>query len=797
MHKLFSETACRLTPRKGVIILSLLASYLLCSCDDQTEHQNSTQIAVDLSDIPWQADWITADQPTADKNVWLAFRRSFELTEAVPSIKLRLAVDTKYWLWVNGTFTVLEGGLKRGPTPEDTYFDEVNLSLKKGKNTIALLQWYFGKNGMTHNSSGQPGLIAEFYKEKELLFKTDTSWKAMAHPAFNSESADPQPNWRLPESNIVFDARKDITEWMTNNFDDSKWPYAKMLGNGITAPWNQLVKRPVPFWKDFGLTVYKNKLDFPFISTGDTIVCKLPYNAQVTPYLKVKAKSGKRITMLTDHYKGGSEYNMRAEYITKEGVQEFEALGWINGEKMYYVVPEGIEVLALKYRETGYNTTFAGSFECDDPFYNQLWQKALRTLYVTMRDNYMDCPDRERAQWWGDVVLESGEAFYALDRNADALTRKGMLELMNWQRPDSTIFSPVPAGNWDKELPGQMLASVGYYGFYNYYLHTGDLEVIRQVCEPVRKYLSLWKLKPDGSVAIRSGGWTWGDWGDNRDVPLLINTQYYLALKGFERMLEAVGQSAAAEKTRQQMKEFKESFNEVFWQGDHYRSAGYHGLTDDRSQGLAVVAGLADEERYESISQVLKTQKHASPYMEKYVLEALFQMGYEAYALERMKERFSKMVNHTETSTLWEGWGIGAEGYGGGTTNHAWSGGGLTLLSQYVAGISPVKPGYEVFRINPQLTEFNTIKAKVPSIKGIIVLEVNRKGDTYNLTTQVPEETKALICIPLKYQTITINGETFLASGDPLTIESVLEHSEEQDVRVLKMTPGKYYIEAF
>ncbi|MFR7465122.1 MAG: hypothetical protein ACLUVG_09725 [Phocaeicola vulgatus] len=30
-----------------------------------------------------------------------------------------------------------------------------------------------------------------------------------------------------------------------------------------------------------------------------------------------------------------------------------------------------------------------------------MWEKSQRTLYITMRDTYMDCPDRERAQWWG------------------------------------------------------------------------------------------------------------------------------------------------------------------------------------------------------------------------------------------------------------------------------------------------------------------------------------------------------------------------------------------------------------
>lgn len=71
-------------------------------------------------------------------------------------------------------------------------------------------------------------------------------------------------------------------------------------------------------------------------------------------------------------------------------------------------------MLDVKYRETGYNTDLAGSFHCDDPVLRRALATFCRTLYITMRDNYMDCPDRERAQWWGDEVNELGEAFYAL-----------------------------------------------------------------------------------------------------------------------------------------------------------------------------------------------------------------------------------------------------------------------------------------------------------------------------------------------------------------------------------------------
>ena len=63
----------------------------------------------------------------------------------------------------------------------------------------------------------------------------------------------------------------------------------------------------------------------------------------------------------------------------------------MNGHEMLYVIPAGVEVLGLKYRETGYNANIKGTFTCDDAFFTELWKRSARTLYITMRDNYMDC----------------------------------------------------------------------------------------------------------------------------------------------------------------------------------------------------------------------------------------------------------------------------------------------------------------------------------------------------------------------------------------------------------------------
>ena len=693
----------------------------------------------------WQGKWITSASCQSKTNTWLCFQKTVDLPVLGKNpIYADIAVDSKYWLWINGELVVFEGGLKRGPNPRDTYYDHVDITsyLTEGKNDIAILMWYFGKDGFSHNSSGKAGLLFDCQTEHFKIL-SDDSWGCHYYTAYE-ETDGIQPNWRLPESNIRFNAQKEVKGW-TEKGANPRFNRAFIIGDAGISPWNNLVERPIPLWKDFGISEYVSIEKREGLEV-DTFYCKLPYNCHATPYLEVVAQAGKEIRMQTDHYMGGSEPNVRAEYVTRDGKQAYESLGWMNGHTMIYQIPKGVEVKALKYRETGYDTQFTGTFVCNDDFLNRLREKAVRTLYVTMRDTYMDCPDRERSQWWGDEVNELGEAFYATDLKGHQLAYKGILELIGWQRNDGVVFSPCPAGNWRKELPAQMLASVGYYGFYTYYLYSGDASFIPKVYDGMKRYLhEVWKTDQDGLVITRHGDWSWGDWGTNIDLDLLLNAWYYIALKGeleFARILNLPDDVARIEGMMARM---ETSFNQRFWTGKEYRSPNYSKETDDRGQALAVLSGLAKPDKYPAIFEVLKKEYHASPFMEKYVGEALFVMGYDDFAIQRTRERFEAMVNYPGCTTLWEGWGIGKAGFGGGSVNHAWSGGTLTLLSQYVAGIRPTKPGFKEFQISPRMGDLTSAQVTVDTPYGLIKADLKRKGNKVRITLMVPEGTTAFV----------------------------------------------------
>ena len=467
--------------------------------------------------------------------------------------------------------------------------------------------------------------------------KCKKNWKYIKHPAFYVPEGD-IPNYRLAESNIGFNSELDI-DFTNPNYNDKSWKNTKVISLQ-DAGWNTLKERPIPQWKDYGLKPYES-----IRQSNDSVFAYLPYNSHITPYFKINSKAGNKIIIKTDNYNGGSATNVFAEYITKDGIQEFECKGWMNGHHVIYSIPSDVEIIDLSYRETGYDTEFKGRFSCDDPKLNTLWNKSQRTLYITMRDTYMDCPDRERAQWWGDVVNELGESFYALDEKSHSLTKKGICELIDWQREDSTIFSPIPAGNYDSELPMQMLASVGYYGFWTYYMGTGDKKTIVYVYPGVKRYIHLWKTDKDGFVIPRKGGWTWGDWGTNKDMELLFNQWYIIALQGYEKISLLMGENEEAKWASSVYNRLKDAFHTKYWNGKYYVSPQYKEQPDDRAQALAVVSGTLPEELYDTMKPFFLENFNARTYMQKYVLEALCRMGYHQESLNRMKLRYLKMID--------------------------------------------------------------------------------------------------------------------------------------------------------
>ena len=512
--------------------------------------------------------------------------------------------------------------------------------------------------------------------------------------------------------------------------------------------------------RDFGLKeyVYVSK-DLPH-SENDTwtLVCQLPHNAQFQLWLEVESPAGKVITL--DSSNPLAKWTQPIQrYTTVSGIQTYETPGWVSGEGALYTIPGGVTVRAVKYRETGYDTDFAGSFECNDDDYNILWRKATRTCYLCMRDHFMDCPDRERTPLClGDVCVQIEQIFYAFDTKAHELAKEAILK-----NPKYT------------HIIGQNLMFAGEYSTWFYYLNTGDLTTIATQYPNLKKYLEKWTIGENGVIVHSKDGWDWCDWGSpSKDREIVQCCQYYSTLNACKKMAQATGNTQDISAFDAKLSSIREHFDQVFWQGNYYKS-GDVDYPDERANAMAVVTGLADESKWDAIYENVLSKKlnpnwedgntyNASSYFERWIMEALCIMGKENFALLRMYDRYRDQIN-VSTTTLWEHFGRWWQTKfdANSSQNHGWNSTN-TILSKYIAGVAPEKAGWSTYHVLPKEAFLTAIKVVVPSVKGNIAVDIKKNKTRYSLHLISPSNTKAIVGIPKgsfsKLNSIQVNGTT-------------------------------------
>lgn len=759
--------------------------------DDIQETSTEPVISEIEEDIPveWHGKYIWNND--MQNNTWNCFRKKFNIeSEDFGKVKAQIAVDSKYWLYINGEMVIREGGEKRGQKPASIYYDNIDITkyLKQGENTIAILTWYWGDSGYSYIPSGRGGLLFQAKIDNQYII-TDETWKVSHADGFEQ---DPNiPNYRLVEYNIYYDARKEVKDWYMPEFNDEKWENALYVGEAGGAPWGEMIERDIPIFKNWDLKEYENMDNYRDYKTtkSEEIEMLIGYNAQFMPYLKIESEPGKKIIIKTDQYEDVNGNSLMCTYFTKEGIQEFESPAWINGEKVYYNIPSGVKIISLGYRETGYDTEMTGKFECNDEFYNELWKKANRTLYVNMRDTYMDCPNRERAQWWGDVSIDVIQAMYALDTNSYALYEKGLKTLAGWCDNDE-LQTVTPVSDSRVFLPIQMLAGID--SIYEFYQYTGNKTAIEGIYPYIKNFLNLWefdnitgryKLKEVNSIV-----WKWEDSGKKIDYDLEENMWYYFALTRMCQISEILDYQEDNADYINKRNSFIPYLNNL-WTEKGFKSP-YCDEISERANAVAVISGLADKEKFEVITNMFKDDYQTSPFMEKYILEALCKMGKIEEAQKRIKDRYDEMVNSEKAcSTLWENWN-----YEISSKNHAWSGGPLIIMSRYFAGIEPLEKGYDIISVKPQFGELNKISAVTTTIKGDIKLDAEKKDGSLHINLETPSKTRIAIEKIGENAEILINEDVVYKNKKPKKVKNIIYDNEDEKYVYFYIESGKYEI---
>lgn len=527
---------------------------------------------------------------------------------------------------------------------------------------------------------------------------------------------------------------------------------------------------------DYGQKNYvRTSKDLPHVEDKPwKLVCTLPYNCHFQPWIELVAEADQVIGLNSSNplvlYLTETE-----TYKTRAGIQDYEAKHWVSGEGAIYTIPAGVTVRAVKYRETGYDTTFAGSFECNDSDFNVLWKKAARTAYICMREHFYDCPDRERVGFWGDGTPELNQCFYIFDSKSHRLCKDLVRRKLQ-----------------PKFYPGQHLEFLGDYGLWFYYLQTGDLESLRSVYEPTKNFLFNTYQFGDPK--------TWFDWGkENKDTAVIETCFYFNCLGTLKKIALATGNHTDIAVIDEKLERIKSTFDKEYWKGKFYMSSQVT-EPDDRANAMAVNVGLADRSKWADIhDHVLSKKTYASCFFDRWVFEALCTMGKQEDALLRMQKRYQTMIPCSFT-TLWEHydrwWASRIDAFDDGSSlNHGWNPPAL-VLSQTIAGVSPVAPGWSVYHVLPKEAFLHSIHVVVPSIKGNVTVTLKKTDSTYRLDLTSPSETTAIVGIPkgsfTRLDEIRVNDQSLWSGGTMSEVPGIAWDGEDGDYVKFKVGPGTW-----
>ncbi|MCF6404641.1 peptidase inhibitor family I36 protein [Chitinophaga filiformis] len=767
-------------------------------------------IIAKINPSSWQANWIWTSS-AGPANTWLSLRKKVTLSAKPARAMTRIAAENKYWLYINNQLVVKDGGLDIRPDLINTYYDEIDIApyLTAGENTIAVLVWHKGgNNSYSQRVTNSGGFLFESSLEgsSPSSIVSDASWKAKVHPSFgpSTQLIIDNNGYKWLAWPIYYNAQAEPGAWTSATYDDSSWPSAVQKGVAGVAPWNQLVPRTIPMWKEYALGAYTNAGTFPAtISSNRIITAKVGANIQLRPYLKVNAPAGVKIRIEVNRY-------YWQEYTTKAGEQEFECFAWQNssGDTVSYQfsnVTGPVQVMILRYRETGYNTTKPGTFSSNDQPLNTLWTKSRATSEVCMRDIFYDCPNRERGQWWGDVSQQILYSFYIYDTTANLLARKGYREFLRSQKSDGSLYTTAPGTEF--HLPDQNLAAVAL--LWKYYTYTGDKALLQELYPAIRKFAGYCvnSSNSDGMLVWQNGPWNWIDWGDNKDATpagaanTIYNGIYIVFLESAANIANSLGYVTDKRYYEQLLNKVRSNFNNYFWNSSanayvyHRTADGVQSqIIDDRSNAWAYLAGVANDAQKAGILNVLKTKYNASPYQEMYIEQAMVELDPTA-GIKRMKDRYTTMIN-SWSPTLWE------EFPAANSNNHAWSAGPLYVMSAYVLGVRPSLPAYEEYFFLPQPGGLTNISGVIPTIKGNISVSLVRNSSGLTQTITSPSGTTGIVGIPKSAITcglkeIKVNGTVIWRNGSTVTtVPGVTFYAEDAQYVKFRVSSGAWTFDA-
>jgi len=641
-------------------------------------------------------------------------------------------------------------------------FDVANF-LKPGENCIGAIlgtgwfdvhdvaTWHFEKAAWRGRPRARIMLRIEYQKGTTEEVASDGNWKTSTGPIQTDGIYTGE----------TYDARKELTGWDRQGFDDSHWSSVAILD----PPKGTLVARSCPPIV-IGETIKPTAIREP---KSGIFVVDFGQNFSGHAQINVDGPAGTAIRMRYSERVASDGMIERSQIETfmakTTPPQPFQTDTYICSGNGHETWEQRFSYSGFRYMEvTGFpgkpsldnfrgrfahtDLKSAGSFECSNERLNKI-QHATRYSYLSNAQSiFTDCPQREKNGWTGDAHLAAEAGLMNFD--SASLYEKWLNDLADAQFEDGRTSIIVPTWGWGAGSSHPAWDSAYPIIVNDLYHYTGDWSIIQKHYDHLKRYVDgLAKQTKSGVIPFDSLG-DWLPWSTQTPSQLTSTAFLYLdasILAGFARQMDngndAVKYDRLAATT-------KKAFNDTYFD----KAKGTYANGSQTALSTAIYFGLVpDELKTHTFRELVKgvmRQGHIDTGIigAKNILRVLSEGSATdlAYKLVARKEipGWGYWMEQGAT-TLWEDW------KGESSLNHIMFGDVSNWFIQWLGGIGldPNSPGFRHIIIRPQAVGGLTwVKATHVSPYGLIATTWTKTGSRFKLSITIPANCTATVMLP-------------------------------------------------
>jgi len=662
----------------------------------------------------------------------VTFKKTYSFSSDVTKLKFNIFADTRYYIWINGSFAgrgpVCAGGDFGMASPMDTHYYSTYEVPSEG-NTIQLkVLVRLGAVVLTDTSIGKGCFVlggkAFLADGSTADIVTDESWLCSVDASY------PEPD--------AYDYTR-----AGNRFENAV---------EVTNAQRILAKSEIPL-------LCEDKIPAPGFTPckieGEKIrQFKIDFDKIYSAYFYFDCEGDTTYSIKAVGYEFQPDNN---EVLDRPCIETIKAKG-----KLFHIgqIMHSVGSVLVTVKNTGKNSLKIndigiyyshyptngdnGSFKCNDEDLNNIYDLCRHTLEICRQSIHLDSPlHQENLGCAGDYYIESLMSYYAF-----ADTRLSRFDIVRigdcLTKNNGSAFHTTYSFIWVQML-------------YDYYMYTGDESVIHRCKKSLQTLLEAAHSMTDENGLIDNPpnfmfvDWTVTDDGFSRHHPpksmgqSVMNAFYYNALCRATELFERIYESSQGSKYCIRAKNVKDAFNKYFY--DKKRKLYIDGLITPTPKELvgiympenkreisfsmypnilACLYGICPEENAADLLERTLYKENLDPiqmYFMHFALDALYKAGlFEKYGLKEIRRW--KAIYDECPKGLKEGW---IQLHYKFDYSHAWGGTPMYQLPARISGLEILEPGMKKIRFNPNLYDLSLAKIVIPSPYGSIEIKISDK----------------------------------------------------------------------